>query len=268
MSHSVTLALLRKDQRLLRPVRRAALVGAVLLYATLPAAQCATSQRWYGDPHETLRNFTEGVTAASLLFLLLTPLLCTAAGATAFATERRERWAEWTALLPVPRQALVASKLRLYGEFCLALLVLPVLATAVVALLWISVLRVGPQDASHDLLQNLADFWNEGMGSLVAVAVGTAVGLFGVAWLASSFLRSPALAAVLAVALVGTPVVWRLAQIKVAEQQNDLKTTRIVVRDPGHVSRDAQVWTAAVAFYAGLAALSVGGVVQCRRVSP
>ncbi|MDB5327637.1 MAG: hypothetical protein JWM57_3206 [Phycisphaerales bacterium] len=127
----MTWALLKKDLRLLRPALLALAAFAVLFYGVIPPIQVATRDvpllyRNQNDSHSIVGYFSAG---NALMWMVLLPAFATV-GAIAFAVERRERWAEWTATLPVSRRRLIAVKMIVSIGVCVGL------TTANAGLLW------------------------------------------------------------------------------------------------------------------------------------
>jgi hypothetical protein len=113
-------ALVEKDVRLLRPVLLALAALAALLLFVLPAAQYVRARYAPADEEAPVIYFTrptpsqaaqDALTKGTLWLFPAELIGLAAAGGMAFALERRERWAEFLALLPVSRRRVVWTKL-------------------------------------------------------------------------------------------------------------------------------------------------------------
>jgi ABC-type transport system involved in multi-copper enzyme maturation permease subunit len=176
-------ALLKKDWRLNRVVVIAAAVVSMMPYAlTLanirlnPPAYRATEPRDYFDAALT----------AAYACLVLSVVLSAAFGGLAFAAERRERTAEFLAMMPVSRRTVILSKL-LVASACVAALVAVHAVVVAVVVEWAEVSGVRFHSPT----------WAEAGGMALAFAVA----LFGIAWALSTVIRSPAIAASIAIAV-------------------------------------------------------------------
>jgi ABC-type transport system involved in multi-copper enzyme maturation permease subunit len=179
----VAIALIRKDWRLNRVVVVAAVVLSVLPYV-LPLANLQFNPPRYQVPG--LREYLDTVQFSANACLVLSVVLAAAFGGLAFAAERRERTAEFLAMVPVSRGAVVLSKL-VVAAVCLAALIAVhlVVIAGTYRLAEIAGIRLrGPTVAEAG-----------GMAAAFAVA------LLGFAWALSVFLHSPAIAASIAIAL-------------------------------------------------------------------
>lgn len=173
--------LLRKDWR----VYRVAVVGGAVL-AACPYAVLLSMQALYPPGGgNTRQTYADALARAALGGTVLTLLMTAVFGGMAFAAERRERSAEFVALLPVRRGPIVLSKLLVAALYL-------VLMAAVHACL--GLVAVG--------LQGDAEFGPHvrayAASSAVTVA-STAVLCFGFAWMLSVYLQSPAIAATIAI---------------------------------------------------------------------
>lgn len=177
--------LLKKDWRVNRP----AVIGAAVLTAC-PYAYVLLDRALF-PPHPELaaHQLMDALEAASMAGLGLTLVMAAVFGGMAFAPERRDGPAEFLAMLPVSRSRIAVSKL---------LVVLPCTAVpaaihttvAVLLLRWESEVRQMPLDY---LMKSLAEA--AVMGAYVFVL------LFGLAWMLSLNLKSPAIAATIAFSL-------------------------------------------------------------------
>ena len=281
------LALLRKDLRLLR----LPLVGGVLL-AVLPYLihVAPRMEHWQRDralagqvvyvrdgdtvhkgrtvDRETIdRLFVQtALLPAALTGLGLVALTAAACGGIAFAAERRDRSAEFLALLPVSRRRAVASKLAAAG---VCLLLPACVHLAAFAIGWRE-LPPMPDQSAH-----FAQRFSTGAANCAALTVM----MFGVAWLLSSVLDSPAVAATVAVGLAAVTVYLIAATVWQAEVAADTKSVFWTPAEyvTGVLWRPGVFWHAppatndavrVVAVLSGLSALLAGGLVQARRVRP
>jgi ABC-type transport system involved in multi-copper enzyme maturation permease subunit len=173
--------LLRKDWR----VYRTAVVGGAVL-AACPYAVLLSNQALYppagGNTPET---YGEAVVKAAIGGLVLTLLMAAVFGGIAFAAERRERSAEFVAMLPVRRGPVMLSKLLVAAAYL-------VLMAAVHACLGLAAVRL---PGGSDFGPHVRSF---AAASAVTVA-STAVLCFGVAWMLSVYVQSPAIAATVAI---------------------------------------------------------------------
>jgi ABC-type transport system involved in multi-copper enzyme maturation permease subunit len=179
----VATALLRKDWRLNRVVVVGAVVLSVLPYV-LPVANLRFNPPKYQVPG--LRDYLDAVQFSASACLALSVVLAAAFGGLAFAAERRERTAEFLAMVPVSRAAVVLSKL-VVAAVCMAVLIAVHVVVIAVTCRFASIAGIR--------LHGATPFEAGGMAAAFAVA------LFGFAWALSVFLHSPAIAASIAIAL-------------------------------------------------------------------
>jgi ABC-type transport system involved in multi-copper enzyme maturation permease subunit len=108
-------ALLRKDWRLYRPAVIGSLVvlAGVYLIGILPLLQEDPKAGPYARPRQVVN--------VVLLATGVTAIFAAVFGASAFAVERRDRTAEFFAMLPVSRARILASKAAVAAAFLLAL---------------------------------------------------------------------------------------------------------------------------------------------------
>ncbi|MCP4663824.1 MAG: ABC transporter permease subunit [bacterium] len=129
--------------------------------------------QWYWD-YDSVRGLGH-------LSLLLSLVTITMLGGNAMAAERADRSAEFLAYLPPSRRSLIASKI--------------ILAVGGSLFVWIvnlvTILVLAPRLRGAPPLDGAL---TEAPGDRLLVVVVTAVVLFGVAWLLSSFVASPAIA--------------------------------------------------------------------------
>jgi ABC-type transport system involved in multi-copper enzyme maturation permease subunit len=179
--------LIKKDWRLNRVVvvGNLVIVGlSYLLIAISMIAQVQVSGRFEG---RALFAWREGLVAAGIWGIMLTILLGSVYGGIAFALERRERWGDFLNMLPVQRRSIVVSKL-VVASSCMAMMI------AVNSLLLGAAMVLWSIDHRH------GSFFQGDAPEAIALLTGTAIMLFGVAWMLSSFMESPALSACIAIA--------------------------------------------------------------------
>lgn len=166
-------ALLRKDWR----VYRIAVIGSVI-FSILPYGVGALTQ-WMFPPPEgnSWLRYAAMLSLAAGFAVGCAVLMAAVYGGMAFATERRERSAEFLAMLPVRKSRVALSKL-LVAVVCMT--------PAVLVHLWL---------LNHWLIHSHGGF--EGLLNVFAFALL----VFGLAWLFSAFLDNPALAGVIALGL-------------------------------------------------------------------
>ena len=221
--------LLWKDWR----VNRIVIAGSAILIAA-PYVTAALLEYFYPQARvHSLVGFRQTLSTPAMAALVVTVLMAAVFGAVAFAAERRERSAEFLALLPVTRRTVVLAKLLLAGS-----------CVAAMWLLNVAVLNVlGANDEASGATRIV--------GPVILMA-------FGVAWLFSTFLTSPGIAA--GISIGGTIFsTWALAALasEAMEEWN-----RKYLKDVVEVT--VQVWTIG----AGLLCLFVGSVYYLRRVEP
>ena len=167
--------------------------------------------------------------------------LCLSAGVTSFiagnviAGERANRSAEFAAYLPIPRRTTAASKAIVAISSCLFILLVNFGINRLAA--WVQ------SDRSHDVpVQDLAFF------GLPAVVL-----MFGVAWLFSSFSRSPVIAAasglVAFLVLIGT-------------------STFSMSHTTGQIPHLWFYWYWSTSLIVGIGGFAVGVIYYLRRVEP
>jgi hypothetical protein len=175
--------LLRKDWR----VFRAAVLGGAAL-AACPYAVVLSMQVLYPPQGgNTLRSYGVALEQSAMAGLLLSLVMAAVFGGIAFAAERRDRSAEFMALLPVRRWPAVLSKL-LVAVPCVALPAAVHLCVGLVGTQW----------------RTRADYRPFMVGHLVeGILVFTclAVLFFGLAWMLSIYLHSPAVATSVAIGI-------------------------------------------------------------------
>lgn len=222
--------LLKKGWRVFRAPIIGSLVTTGILYAT--AAIIAFAEN---DLSSDALYHTAVQTAS--LGLIVTAVLAAAFGGMAFAAERRDRSADFLAMLPIARGRIILSKVLVVFACLLCLWLFNVGILAVWLLIRIQYLPFATSE-----IPDLA--WN------ASFSVATAVMLFGMAWLLSTFLSSPALSASISCAV---PVlgffVWELASRGYDE----------------HIF--FRVWIVC-SLLLGIVCFLVGTIYYCRRVEP
>ena len=165
--------------------------------------------------------------AASLANVFLAIVLVAFIAGDTFAGERADRSAEFTAYLPIDRKTAVLSKLITALGVCVVLL------AAMLVIAWL----LTPSDISPDD---------------AGLFLSTAIPLFGVAWLFSSFLRTPAMAAAVGIAFpVGLGFTCLFFSELESMQKTDMGTVFLVV-----------------SIAVGLSCFAAGVVHYIRRVEP
>ena len=263
-------ALFRKDLRLLRVPFITGLVilaGAYLVGMVIAIGVWGEATR---DARRAVNDIAEGrvvayaVVPAALVALGLTAFLSASFGGGAFAIERRDRSAEFLAMLPVPRWRIVASKLLAV----LSCLLIP--CAAHLAVVFLAPLAVDP---SQRAIAGEHMPWV----ALRNTAAMTLM-LFGVAWLMSALLDSAALAATLSVGVTTATAafVGGLAR-RAAREAHPTgyfpEASEVVwaLINPGLYRHNlVQIYGAvqAVTAVVGALALVAGTVIYLRRVSP
>jgi ABC-type transport system involved in multi-copper enzyme maturation permease subunit len=170
------LALLKKDWRLNAvPIYGGTLLVAVPYIVVVLALIFQT-------PRYRERYWADDLQIAAVMGTMLTVAVTAVFGGVAFAQERRERSADFLALIPVSRLKIVASK--------------TVIGLLVPAILW-----AGNFYAAH--VSGVRNIWSrDDTHYSYTLAANIMVFAFGIAWFCSSFLRSPSVAACIAIGSV------------------------------------------------------------------
>jgi ABC-type transport system involved in multi-copper enzyme maturation permease subunit len=167
MNPSPILSLLKKDFRL----NRVPILGGAALIFTPYLIGFIT----YFSVRESfgITKIRNSLVSCPAIALVLTDAIAAVFGGAAFAYERRERWGDFLAMLPVARINSILSK-------CIVslLFLLPVWAINLYAFDWL----LRPNQEAE-------------MVALFMVSIAVMLMCFGVAWLISSFYSSPAIAA-------------------------------------------------------------------------
>jgi ABC-type transport system involved in multi-copper enzyme maturation permease subunit len=229
------LALYLKDLRL----NRAPVIGAIVLplvFYVIPLATVVLDR-----PRQSVPDIWRlAIASGAGTGLSLMVLMCAVFGGVAFAPERRDRSAEFLAMLPVRRWEIALSKLFAAGTCVLVLCAVHGLVLAVCS--W----GVTGGQWSGDVLRIYATFPFTGLL------------LFGLAWLFSTFMRSPTFAAVLSM-VCSALVSWVLMGIV---------ALAVDARHGGHTYENLFLVTSVVGAVVGLVCLIAGTAYYCARVSP
>lgn len=191
-------ALLKKDWRLYRVAVIGGIVIVFMPYVFLGVVLFINNVE-YGMPP----NLYDAIYHIANVALTMTGLTAAIFGGMAFAQERRERWAEYLAMLPVRRHQIVISKI--------------VLSLAFVGLLWLINATI--------VLATAVDFSRAETIDLLLILLSATAAMmaFSVAWLASTFLSSPAIsvgiAAVATIACLGWPTFFPVQIQKMGDAQ-------------------------------------------------
>ena len=167
------IALLKKDWR----ANRSIVLGSLAMIA-MPYVIVLVGDALQRSSPKTARYMVQDFMAAAAGSMWLITLIAPIFGAAAFAQERRERSADFVAMLPITRRQIVLSKFITIVSW-LAVTWLANLAVLMLAR-W---LAPEASKSLSDLVETL----------VLSLAFGTM--LFGVSWLLSAFLNSPAVAA-------------------------------------------------------------------------
>jgi ABC-type transport system involved in multi-copper enzyme maturation permease subunit len=186
--------------------------------------------RSFGHSAAGLRT---AMSTAAMMALVITVLMSAVFGGVAFASERRERSAEFLAMLPVTRRRVLLTKL--------------LFAAACVATMWFAnVLVLKALGVKEEAAGAVRIF-----GPVIFMA-------FAVGWLCSTFLSSPGIAAGISIG-VTTFSTWTLAALA-----NEIMEEWRRGYLPGLLEATLQTWT----ITAGSLCLFVGSVYYLRRVEP
>jgi ABC-type transport system involved in multi-copper enzyme maturation permease subunit len=276
-------ALFRKDLRLFRlPF----VTGIVILVGAYLVGAVVAVGVWLDYAHDTrtltfvqpgapaevtrvpIRDLIPGFIAANavipaaLVALGLMAFLSASFGGAAFAAERRDRSADFLAMLPVTRRQVATSKL-LAALFCLLVPCAVHLAVVLVGLLATGSSRT-------------VDFATTATALRHALAMG--VMMFGVAWLLSAVLDSAALAATIGIAItaatgafVGNLATRALLATGANVYTGDPGEVVWVLINPGMYRQTVlSIYNTvhSVAVAVGVLALVAGTVIYVRRVAP
>ncbi len=164
-------------------------------------AACVQYFRWHESPGLWVQDFM----VSSMYSLIISQLAIALIGGNAIAGERADRSAEFLASLPITRGRVIASKL--------------LLSLAIVGVIWIADLS-----ALLCLSTVLPRFGVrfDGIFEAVGATAIVAVMFFGVAWLLSSFLRSPTFSvagALLAPLLLWTGIVFVCYLFQISDEK-------------------------------------------------
>jgi hypothetical protein len=222
------IALLRKDWRL----NRGMVFGSIALFFGLQAMALLWlfGERWDQWTLAEVRDTFLGVGVWSLYF---SPMLAACYGGIAFAAERQDHSADFLGILPVTRLRIVISK-TIVGLAC------PVAFWLIsVCLVW--------------AIQILNPYMLFGIHVFVFAAFACLIMAFGLAWLLSAFLTSPAAAALISVCTTGA------LAFTVMERAN---------RSYHLPEAEAQAMMSQTTLWVGIAAFIIGTFYYLRRVEP
>lgn len=180
MSGKAFVMLLRKDLRVFRgPIIGLVVVTAMVYGVGLSAAIWASREEF--SVGLRVRNMLED---AGFAGMALVTLLATTFGGMAFASERRDRSADFLALLPTSRSASAASKL---------LAAVALLSAAFALHMVMAAVGSHARDSVYNAGRGPGFLHTDG-GAVAALAAAMAMG-FGIAWGLSSVLTSAAVSA-------------------------------------------------------------------------
>lgn len=224
------IALLKKDWRLYRVPLIAMLVMSIGVIVLSFLSQWMVLRR--ADTPFDARMVRDMLGMVSALGLVMLVVTAGTFGASAFAGERRERWSDFLAMMPVSRVRIVLAKLSI------AFFVLSA-GFAFWACLWL-----------------IAAVPGRGGGDSPLILLGFFSGMvmtFSVAWAISSFGRSPAIAAGIAIGLTVAVYVFALTYFD---------------GTPAH-RINAKLYTHyALITAVGVAVIAVSSILYIRRVAP
>lgn len=127
----MTWALIRKDVRLLRPVLIMTAVVALFFYVLVPGGWWVANQ-FSPDRVDSRNGVEELFKGANVCVWLFLYLIYAAIGGTAFAAERRERWGDLAAMLPVSQRRSIGVKLLVGAIACSSLAIANAVATVTI----------------------------------------------------------------------------------------------------------------------------------------
>ncbi|MBN1488933.1 MAG: ABC transporter permease subunit [Phycisphaerae bacterium] len=214
---------------------------AVVIVAVGPyvvALVIGATQYFVSDP--SLRSWTGPGGKACGAGMVLSVILAAFIGATAIAGERVDRSAEFAALLPIARRQSVASKAAIGVVSWLVLWMFN--AMCVLSITWLI-------QAAHQTSSSYGVLIDTVLTMTMCGAVG--VLLFGIAWLFSSLLNSPAIAAA---AAIGTAATLATAVVSLRE-----------LLPKGPLSTPLLVCLIAIPTVGGLLSFAAGTVISLRR---
>jgi len=224
--------LMRKDWR----VYRSAIIGGVILLPVYYLISLYTEVVWFdplflvGQPSEV--RFYQG--------LYLTAIIAAVFGGLSFATERRDRSAQFLYMLPQSRGRIVLSKL-LVALGCIGVLILVNIAImAAHAAYWTWSIPNWPPSSEIRLVL---------MSTRLEMALPFAT--FSIAWMLGRFTPSPAIA----------------ASTSIGVTMGAVFLMHDIIWQAGYRRADA-AWGARCAIIAGAIALLVGTIHYLRRVEP
>lgn len=162
------------------------------------------------------RDWLDSLAAASVAGICITCAIAAVYGGVAFAQERRERSANFLAMMPLRRRPILISKLIVSWALLLSFVFLNTIGLSIVVLLM----------SQTEYYYHRPLVWREIQELVFAVVTGGAITfmLFGVAWLFSVLLESPSVAACIAwgaATMVNLTIVLIVQHFEYPEQQRD-----------------------------------------------
>ena len=253
-------ALIWKELRMFRATIVSAVAVTAFIYVVVTPVLLILTNR--NDLHYSsfvsVLNISMLATGASTLFAAV-------CGGVNAPTERRERWADFVAMLPVSRRRVVSIRLGVGAALVTVVWLVNISVITVNELRWHAYLRTlispwrhdrpeGVWMSEQDAIARALD-WHNGMTLSFATTTGLAlIALFGIAWLFGSYVRSPAVAVAAGIIpfLIGYSVVvqW-IRNVMMTSSRTEIITTYT-----------------AIAAAVGLIAMVVGTVIALRRVEP
>jgi ABC-type transport system involved in multi-copper enzyme maturation permease subunit len=226
------IALLKKDWRVFRTPVIGGLVALVTPYVVgIISAIMDEHDRRPIQPD----NFLNTIAAACFVSLWLSGVMAAVFGGAAFAQERRDRSADFLAMLPASRTRIVASKLLVAFGCVLGMWLLNIAVLAVLV-------RLSPRNP-----------WPPPENFLIVAS--TTLMFFGIAWTCSALLSSPAIAASISIAITVASMVLLTMQMQ-SETYSQARAA--------HWQFIMELWT----LCAGVASLIAGTLYYLRRVEP
>ncbi|MGN6504184.1 MAG: ABC transporter permease [Tepidisphaeraceae bacterium] len=171
--------LYRKDLRLLFPIFLTAVGFWVVLLAFGGIAYLMSDRP---RPTSDLMTLLSAISAACLSS---SAVVAPALGGAGFSLERQSGWSDFLATLPVSRGRWIGAKLAASATIFLALMLPPIASF----LFFDGLARSSPLSWSNDL-------------NVILTMLSSAIGGFGIAWLASTWLNSAVYASIIGIALV------------------------------------------------------------------
>ncbi len=240
--------LIKKDWRL----NRAIIIGAII-FSVLPYVSSAIFVNFFPPEYAVYREMdsrrkAESMQTSAYACQIIVVLLAAALGGAALAGERRERTAEFLAMLPAPRSASVYSKI-FVAAGCMTFFI-------AIHLLALAAINVWTDSVGVNRLRG------PGILGVGGIAIAYSIVLFGVAWAVSVFIRSPAIAACVGIA-VGFAILFGGTAWIVAAFE------RWRIMGPFRNSEDSAITiTACIAATMGIVSIGISTLYYLRRVEP